>query len=67
MTETPTETIAERAALVAYYDARHVQAQQRAANAQIEADAMDVLGRTVRVLTDAQVLDEHQRLVLRNR
>jgi hypothetical protein len=67
MTETPTETIVERAALVAYYDVRHVQAQQRAANAQIEADAMAVLGRTVRVLTDAQVLDEHQRLVLRNR
>ena len=60
MTETPTETMAERAALVAYYDARR-------ASYQTDVDAMAVLGSTVRVLTDAQVLDEHQRLVLRNR
>ena len=63
MTETLIDTATQRVALVAYYDRRRAQAQLRATHAQIEADAMDVMGRTVRILTDAAVTDEHQRML----
>ena len=68
MTETLTDTITtgRRAALVAYYELRRTQAQVRAAHAQIEAEQMDVMGRTVRMLSDAAVLDEYQRILGRS-
>ena len=68
MTDTLTDTITieYRAALVAYYERRRVQAQRIAADAQTEADAMAVMGNTVRILGDAAVTDEYQRLVTRD-
>ena len=67
MTQTLTDTITieHRAALVAYYERRRAQAQLRATHAQTEADEMAVLGSTVRILGDAAVADEYQRLVTR--
>ena len=56
MTDTPTGTTAQRAALVAYYERKRASAQQ-------EADVMAVLGSTVRVLGDAAVDDEYQRVI----
>ena len=56
MTETPTDTTFERAALVAHYDAKR-------ALAQVEADDHALMGRTVRVLTDAEVLDAYERML----
>jgi hypothetical protein len=60
MTEIPTDVTAilassMRVALVAYYDAKR-------ALAQTQADDHALMGRTVRVLTDTDVLDEYQRL-----
>ena len=68
MTETLTDTIIteQRAALVAYYERRRAQAQRIAIHAQTEADEMAVLGNTVRILGDAAVADEYQRLVTRD-
>ena len=65
MTETPTDTTAilarhMRVALVAYYDAEH-------ALAQMKADDHALMARTVRVLTDAEVIDEYQRIALGRR
>jgi len=61
MTETPTDVTAVlarpmRVALAAYYEAKR-------ALAQTQADEMAVMGRTVRVLTDAAVLDEYERML----
>lgn len=56
MTDTPTDTTFERAALVAHYDAKR-------ALAQVEADDHALMGRTVRVLTDAEVLDAYERML----
>ena len=68
MTEIPTDTIAvtRRAALVEYYERRRAQAQRCATHAQTEADEMAVMGNTVRILGDAAVTDEYQRLVTRD-
>ena len=60
MTETPTDTTAQRAELVAYYERKRASAQQ-------EADEMAVLGSTVRVLSDAAVDDEYRRMILKLR
>lgn len=65
MTDTPTDTTAQRAELVVYYEGRRAQAERHAAHAHVEADEMGVMGRTVRVLSDAAVADEYQRLVVR--
>lgn len=64
MTEIPTDvttTLARpmRVALAAYYDAKR-------ALAQVEADDHALMSRTVRVLTDAEVLDEYQRMLGRS-
>ena len=61
MTETPTDVTAilarpMRVALAAYYDAKR-------ALAQVEADDHALMGRTVRVLTDAEVLDAYERML----
>ena len=56
MTETPTDTTLERAALVAHYDLQR-------ASYQLQADEMALLGRTVRVLRDADVIDEYKCVV----
>jgi len=61
MIETPTDVTAilarpMRVALVAYYDAKR-------ALAQTKADDHALMGRTVRVLTDAEVLDEYERML----
>ena len=61
MTETPTDTTAilarpMRVALVAYYDAKRALAQSK-------ADDAALMARTVRVLTDAEVIDEYQRML----
>ena len=55
MTDILTAT-AQRAALVAYYEIER-------AIAQTQADEMHVMGRTVRLLSDAQVADEYHSLV----
>ena len=60
MTKTPTDTTVERAALVAHYDLQR-------ASYQLEADEMALLARTVRVLRDADVIEEYECIVLRNR
>ena len=65
MTEIPTDVTAilarpMRVALAAYYDAKR-------ALAQTKADDAALMGRTVRVLTDAEVLDEYQRMLGRQR
>ena len=60
MTDTPTDTTFERAALVAHYDLQR-------ASYQLQADEMAMLGRTVRVLRDADVIDEYKCVVLRQR
>jgi hypothetical protein len=65
MTETPTDvtaTLADtmRVALAAYYDAKR-------ALAQTQADDHALMGRTVRVLTDAEVIDEYYRMLARQR
>lgn len=65
LTDTPTDTTAQRAELVAYYEGRRAQAERHATHAHVEADEMGVMGRTVRVLSDAAVADEYQRLVVR--
>jgi hypothetical protein len=57
VTATPADTM--RVAIVAYYDAKR-------ASYQIDADDMAVMGRTVRVLTDAEVIDEYQRILGRS-
>ena len=67
MTETPTDTTAQRAELVAYYEGRRAQAEIHAAYAHVEADEMGVMGRTVRVLSDAAVDDEYRRMILKLR
>ena len=61
MTETPTDVTATlarplRVALVAYYETKH-------ALAQMKADDHALMARTVRVLTDAEVIDEYQRML----
>ena len=56
MTDTPTDTTFERAALVAHYDLQR-------ASYQLQADKMAMLGRTVRVLRDADVIDEYKCVV----
>ena len=61
MIETPTdatEILARpmRVALAAYYDAK-------CALAQSKADDAALMARTVRVLTDAEVIDEYQRML----
>jgi len=56
MTDTPTDTTFERAALVAHYDLQR-------ASYQLQADEMAMLGRTVRVLRDADVIDEYKCVV----
>ena len=60
MTDTPTDTTFERAALVAHYDLQR-------ASYQLEADEMALLARTVRVLRDADVIEEYECIVLRQR
>jgi len=67
MTEIPTDVTTPladtmrvvRVALAAYYDAKR-------ALAQVKADDHALMGRTVRVLTDAEVVDEYQRLLGRS-
>jgi len=61
MTETPTDVTASlarpmRVALAAYYEAKR-------ALAQTKADEMAVVGRTVRLLTDAEVLDAYEQML----
>ena len=61
MTETPTDVTAifarpMRVALAAYYDAKR-------ALTQVEADDHALMGRTVRVMTDAEVLDAYERML----
>jgi len=56
MTDTPTDTTFERAALVAHYDLQR-------ASYQLQADEMAMLGRTVRVLRDADVIDEYDQML----
>jgi hypothetical protein len=61
MTETPTDVTAilarpMRVALAAYYDAKR-------ALAQTKADDAALMGRTVRMLTDAEVIDEYERML----
>ena len=65
MTETQTDITDSlvrpvRVALAAYYDAKR-------ALAQTKADDHALMARTVRVLTDAEVIDEYQRIVSRRR
>lgn len=57
MTDTLTDTTAQRAALVAHYEIER-------AIYQLQADKMDAMGRTVRLLSDAQVADEYHDLVV---
>ena len=71
MTDTLTDTTAQRAALVAYYDLKRASYQLEAdqmdvkrASYQLEADKMDSMGRTVRILNDAHVADEYHDLVV---
>jgi hypothetical protein len=64
MIETPTDVTAilarpMRVALAAYYDAAR-------ALAQTQADDHALMGRTVRVLTDAEVIDEYERMLGRS-